>query len=68
VDDIGSQALIQSPDAATGPTVRMLGRMAVDRGVIDAEDCERFLTDLAAGAEKGNFHMSVTMFAVLAHR
>lgn len=68
VDDIGSQALVQSSDAATGPLVRMLGRMAVDRGVIDARDCERFLTDLAAGAETGDFHMSVTMFAVLAHR
>lgn len=68
VDDIGSQALVQSPEAATGPMVRMLGRMAVDRGVIDAEECERFLSDLAAGAETGDFHMSVTMFAVLAHR
>lgn len=68
VDDIGSQALVQSPEAATGPLVRMLGRMAVDRGVIDAQDCERFLTDLAAGAETGDFHMSVTMFAVLARR
>ncbi|MDQ3788599.1 MAG: SAM-dependent methyltransferase, partial [Actinomycetota bacterium] len=68
VDDIGSQALIQAPDAATGPMVRMLGRMAVDRGAIDADDCERFLADLATGAESGNFHMSVTMFAVLAHR
>jgi SAM-dependent methyltransferase len=68
VDDIGSQALVQSPEAATGPLVRMLGRMAVDRGVIGAEDCERFLADLASGAETGDFHMSVTMFAVLAHR
>lgn len=68
VDDIGSQALVQSSGAATGPLVRMLGRMAVDRGVIGAEDCERFLTDLATGAETGDFHMSVTMFAVLAHR
>ncbi|MFC4853445.1 methyltransferase domain-containing protein [Actinophytocola glycyrrhizae] len=68
VDDIGSQALVQSPEAATGQLVRMLGRMAVDRGVIGAEDCERFLTDLATGAETGDFHMSVTMFAVLAHR
>lgn len=68
VDDIGSQALVQSPSAATGPLVRMLGRMAVDRGVIDAEGCEQFLADLAAGAESGDFHMSVTMFAVLARR
>ncbi|TDV41482.1 methyltransferase domain-containing protein [Actinophytocola oryzae] len=68
VDDIGSQALMQSPSAATGPLVRMLGRMAVDRGVIDAEGCAQFLSDLAAGAESGDFHMSVTMFAVLAHK
>jgi SAM-dependent methyltransferase len=68
VDDIGSQALVQSSDAATGPLVRMLGRMAVDRGVVGAQECERFLTDLAAGAETGDFHMSVTMFAVLARR
>jgi hypothetical protein len=36
--------------------------------VIDAEGCEQFLADLASGAESGDFHMSVTMFAVLAHR
>ncbi|HYQ67404.1 methyltransferase domain-containing protein [Actinophytocola sp.] len=68
IDDVGSQALVQSPSAATGPLVRMLGRMAVDRGVVDAEGCEQFLADLAAAAESGDFHMSVTMFAVLAHR
>jgi SAM-dependent methyltransferase len=68
VDDVGSQALVQSPSAAAGPLVRMLGRMAVDRGVIDDAGCEQFLSDLAAGAESGDFHMSVTMFAVLAHR
>jgi SAM-dependent methyltransferase len=68
VDDIGSQALIQSPSAATGPLVTMLGRMAVDRGVIDDDGCAQFLADLAAGAASGDFHMSVTMFAVLAHR
>ncbi len=68
LDDIGSHALVQSSSAATGPLVKMLGRMAVDRGVIDDAGCEQFLADLAAGAESGDFHMSVTMFAVLAHR
>ena len=67
VDDIGSQAMVQSP-AATDPMVKMLGRMAVDRGMIDAERCERFLAELAVGAESGDFHMSVTMFAVVGHR
>jgi SAM-dependent methyltransferase len=68
VADIGSQAMLQSPAEATGPLVKMLGRMAVDRGVIDADRCEKFLTELAAGAESGDFLMSVTMFAVLARR
>lgn len=68
VDDIGSQAMVQSPAAATSELVTMLGRMAVDRGMIDAARCERFLAGLASGAENGDFHMSVTMFAVLAHR
>jgi SAM-dependent methyltransferase len=68
LEDVGSHALVQSPSAATGPLVKMLGRMAVDRGMIDAEGCEQFLADLAAGAASGDFHMSVTMFAVLAHR
>jgi len=67
VADVGSQALVQSAAAATGPLVRMIAKMAVDRGAIDERQSERFLADLAAGAETGDFHMSVTMFAVLVH-
>jgi hypothetical protein len=66
VADLGSQALVQSADAATGPLVRMIAKMAVDRGAIDERQRDRFLADLATGAETGDFHMSVTMFAVLA--
>ncbi|HEY0449904.1 MAG TPA: methyltransferase domain-containing protein [Actinophytocola sp.] len=68
VDDIGSQALVQDRAAATGPLMTMLTRMARDRGAITDEQRDRFLTDVAAGAEAGDFLMSVTMFAVLAHR
>jgi SAM-dependent methyltransferase len=64
VADIGSQALIQPASAATGPLVRMVTRNAP----IDDEQRERFLAGLAEGARTGAFHMSVTMFAVLARR
>ncbi len=68
VDDIGSQALIQSRDAAAGPLMTMLGRMARDRGAITEGQRALFMADVAAGAERGDFLMSVTMFAILAHR
>lgn len=68
VADTGSQALIQPPEAATGVLVRMLARMAVERGAIDQAEGDRFLAGLATAAETGDFHMSVTMFAVLAVR
>lgn len=68
VDDVGSQALVQPPSTATGPLVRLLGKLAMDRGAITEKQRDQFLADLAAGAEAGDFHMSVTMFAVLAHR
>jgi len=67
VDDLGSQALVQPAAAATGPLVAMIGKMALARGAIDETQRDRFLADLAKGAETGDFHMSVTMFAVLAH-
>lgn len=67
VTDIGSQALIQPASAATGPLVRMIARMAMQRGAIDEQQHDQLLADLAQGAETGDFHMSVTMFAVVAH-
>ncbi|HEV7650108.1 MAG TPA: methyltransferase domain-containing protein [Actinophytocola sp.] len=68
VDDIGSQALVQSREAATGPLMTMLGRMARDRGAISEARRASFMADVAAGAERGDFLMSVTMFAVAGHR
>jgi SAM-dependent methyltransferase len=68
VDDIGSQALVQPDSAAAGPLVTMLGRIARDRGAITEAQRAQFMADLAAGAQRGDFLMAVTMFAVVAHR
>jgi SAM-dependent methyltransferase len=68
VEDIGSQALVQPPSAATGPLVTRLGALARDRGAITEEQRALFMADLAVGAERGDFVLSVTMFAVVAHR
>lgn len=65
VEDLGSQALVQPAVAATGPLVAMIAKTAVTRGVIDESQRDRFLADLAKGAETGDFHMSVTMYAAL---
>jgi hypothetical protein len=42
--------------------------MVAGNAPIPDEQRERLLADLAEGARTGAFHMSVTMFAVLAHR
>ncbi len=66
VDDIGSQALIQDRSGGSGPLIRMLTDRAVARGSITDEQRTRLLADLDEGARTGDFHMSVTTFAVLA--
>ncbi|SDD19537.1 methyltransferase domain-containing protein [Actinokineospora iranica] len=68
VTDIGSQALLQGPEVIEGPMVAMLTDRALAAGAITAGQRERLIADLAEGARVGDFHMSVTMFAVLAHR
>lgn len=68
VDDIGSQALVQQPGAPSWPLIRGLGESAVQTGLITAEQRDGLYADLAAAAEQGSLHMSVTMFGVLAHR
>ncbi|AKU18402.1 methyltransferase domain-containing protein [Luteipulveratus mongoliensis] len=68
VDDIGSQALVQPLTAAEGPLVQMLADRALADGAIDEDQHTQLLHDLRAGAAAGDFHMSVTMFAALAHQ
>ncbi|CAM2985259.1 methyltransferase domain-containing protein [Skermania piniformis] len=68
VADIGSQALIQHRSVGSGPLIQLLTDRAVARGSITDRQRTSLLADLTAGARTGDFHMSVTMFAVLAHK
>ncbi|MEV0295074.1 methyltransferase domain-containing protein [Nocardia sp. NPDC050710] len=66
IDDQGSEAVIWTPDSARGLFTNM-SEQAVAAGVITAAECERFIAELEAGFATGDYHLSVTMFAVLAH-
>ncbi|TCO54310.1 methyltransferase domain-containing protein [Actinocrispum wychmicini] len=67
VADIGSQAQIH--DAGLIEMVRKsMGAGAVEAGVITEQQLDQLLTDLYAGADRGDFHSSVTMFAPVAHK
>ncbi|GAA1952277.1 methyltransferase domain-containing protein [Kitasatospora viridis] len=68
VDQAGADVLLHDPRAVTWPIVKGLGQAAVARDLITEEQRDRLYADLAAAAEQGAFHLSVTMFAVVAHR
>lgn len=68
VDDRGSQALLQDHRSVAWPLIRMLGESAVRRGALTEAQRDRAYADLTEAAEQGALHMSVTMFAVVAHR
>ncbi|WP_067547080.1 methyltransferase domain-containing protein [Nocardia crassostreae] len=66
IDDLGSQAVIWDPEVIL-PLQRMFGESAVAAGVITAAQAEQLLVDIESGVRTGDFHMSVTMFAVPGH-
>lgn len=68
VDDIGSHALIQDQRAGAGALVARVADMAVVRGSITEQQRDQLVADLEAGAASGDIHLSVTIFAVLAHK
>ncbi|MER7708068.1 methyltransferase domain-containing protein [Kitasatospora sp. NPDC097605] len=68
VDEFGSAVLLHDPRSVTWPLVHGLGTAAVERGLITEAQRDRLYDELAAAAERGTFHLSVTMFAVAAHR
>ncbi|NNH73250.1 methyltransferase domain-containing protein, partial [Nocardia uniformis] len=68
VDDIGSHALIQDQRAGAGALVARVADMAVARGAITEGQRDQLVADLEAGAASGDIHLSVTIFAVLAHK
>ncbi|MEU6829138.1 methyltransferase domain-containing protein [Nocardia beijingensis] len=67
IDDVGSQAVIWDPE-----TIRPLFAQMTERARAAGAITEQERTDLAAAMEagiaRGDYHLSVTMFAVLAHR
>ncbi|MFJ4656258.1 methyltransferase domain-containing protein [Nocardia sp. NPDC088792] len=68
VDDIGSHALIQDGSIGAGALVARVADMAVARSAITQAQRDRLIADLEAGAASGDIHLSVTIFAVLAHK
>ncbi|MEV6276402.1 methyltransferase domain-containing protein [Nocardia sp. NPDC051832] len=67
VDDIGADAVIW--DLGIIDTMyRASTDHAVAAGAITAEQRDQLIADLRHGVEIGDYHFSVTMFAVLAHR
>ncbi|WP_040744744.1 methyltransferase domain-containing protein [Nocardia transvalensis] len=68
IDDVGSHALVQDAAVGAGALVGRVSAMAVARGAITEEQRAQLLADLEAGARTGDIHLSVTIFAVLAHK
>ncbi|TQM29334.1 ubiquinone/menaquinone biosynthesis C-methylase UbiE [Nocardia bhagyanarayanae] len=68
IDDIGSHALVQDRSVGPGSLVTRISAMAVARGSITEAQRDQLLDDLERGADSGDIHLSVTMFAVLAHK
>ncbi|MEU9211825.1 methyltransferase domain-containing protein [Streptomyces sp. NPDC048415] len=68
IDDRGSQALLQDHASVAWPLIRMLGGSAVRRGLTTEDRRDRLYAELTEAAERGALHMSVTMFAAVAHR
>jgi len=65
VDTTGA-VLIQPQEAATRPPASILGTQAAALGVISADDAVRLAQLFVDAAGRGDFHLSVTMFAVAA--
>ncbi|MBF6329377.1 methyltransferase domain-containing protein [Nocardia transvalensis] len=67
IDDIGAGAAIWDPVTVKG-VGRTIGEQAVAGGVITSAQRDALNADLDRGVATGDYHFSVTMFAVLAHR
>ncbi|MGW7580656.1 methyltransferase domain-containing protein [Kitasatospora sp. NPDC054768] len=68
VDQLGADVLLHDSRTVTRPIVHGIGAAAVGRGLITEEQRDRLYADLDAAAEHGTFHLSVAMFAAVAHR
>ncbi|RDI65843.1 methyltransferase domain-containing protein [Nocardia pseudobrasiliensis] len=68
IDEVGSHALVQDRSVGAGALVGRVSAMAVARGSITEQQRQTLLDELDGGAQTGDIHLSVTMFAVLAHK
>ncbi|WP_067888917.1 methyltransferase domain-containing protein [Nocardia vaccinii] len=67
IDDIGSEAVIWEPESVLAMCAAITERGVAD-GSITAAQRDRVLADIEHGAKTGDYHFSVTMFAVVAHK
>ena len=67
VDDQAATAVIWDAETAT-PLVGQMVATGRAAGVITADQAEELTAAVAHGVATGDYHLSVTMFAVLAHR
>jgi len=67
IDDVGSEAVLWDPEDVVAMYETFSGH-AVAIGAISEEQRGALLADIDSGVASGDFHFSVTMFAVLAHR
>ncbi|MGW4090151.1 methyltransferase domain-containing protein [Nocardia sp. NPDC004750] len=67
IDDMGSEAVIWNPDTALPLYIQMIAS-ASQVGAISEQEGRDLLAAMEAGVARGDYHLSVTMFAVLAHR
>ncbi|BDU01608.1 methyltransferase domain-containing protein [Nocardia sputorum] len=66
IDDMGSEAVIWNPETARPLFMQMIAS-ATTGGAITEVEGRDLLAIMEAGIEKGDYHLSVTMFAVLGH-
>lgn len=66
IDDMGSEAVIFDP-ATARPMFDEVGGSALARSVITEQERDELVATIEAGIEAGDYHLSVTMFAVLGH-
>ncbi|MEU4840912.1 methyltransferase domain-containing protein [Nocardia testacea] len=66
IDDMGSEAVIWDP-VTVRPMFDQLGRRALANGVITQQERDDLTAAIDAGIAIGDYLLSVTMFAVLAH-
>ncbi len=67
IDDIGSEAVIWELESMLAMWA-VASERAVADGMITPAQRDRILADIEHGAETGDHHFSVTMFAVVAHK